>query len=75
MAGLFLSSILGTTDGRGDVDGDVATGIRQRVKRNKGSQKLGARSCSERELGSYNAHEPRLVLQLTPRGLSSKQVP
>lgn len=73
MAGLFLSSILGTADGRGEVDGDVATGIRQRVKRGDGSQKLSARGLSERELGSCYAREPRLVLQLSPRGLSSSK--
>lgn len=47
MAGLFLSSILGTTDGRGDVEGDVATGIRQRVKRN--ARRNSVQGCCQSE--------------------------
>jgi hypothetical protein len=40
MAGLFLSSILEIEDGRGEVEGDVAAGIRQRLEN---GPKVGAR--------------------------------
>lgn len=45
MAGLFLSSILESVDGRGEAAGDVATGMRRRVQQ---GLRRGARGSSGR---------------------------